>query len=40
VTCVSGVDLAGVLSLMTGLADELNDAIAEAVQGLRARGYS
>jgi hypothetical protein len=28
------------LSLMTGLADELNAAIAEAVAGLRARGYS
>jgi hypothetical protein len=28
------------LSLMTGLADELDAAIAEAVRGLRARGYS
>jgi len=28
------------LSLMTGLAGELDAAVAEAVQGLRARGYS
>jgi hypothetical protein len=28
------------LSLMTGLADELDAAIAQAVQGLRGRGYS
>jgi len=28
------------LSLMTGLADELDDAIAEVVKGLRACGYS
>ena len=28
------------LALMTGLADELDTAIAEAVKGLRARGYS
>ena len=28
------------LSLMTGLADELDAAIAEAVKGLRGRGYS
>jgi hypothetical protein len=28
------------LSLMTGLADELNDAIAQAVKGLRVQGYS
>jgi hypothetical protein len=28
------------LSLMTGLAGELDVAVAEAVQGLRARGYS
>lgn len=28
------------LALMTGLADELDAAIAEAVKGLRARGYS
>jgi hypothetical protein len=28
------------LSLMTRLADELDDAIAQAVKGLRAQGYS
>jgi hypothetical protein len=28
------------LALMTGLADELDTAIAEAVKGLRTRGYS
>ena len=28
------------LSLMTGLADELDDALAQAVKGLRDRGYS
>jgi hypothetical protein len=28
------------LSLMTGLANELDNAIAEAVKGLRSRGYS
>jgi hypothetical protein len=28
------------LSLMTGLADELDNAIAQAVKGLRAQGYS
>jgi len=28
------------LSLMTGLADELDGAIAQAVQGLRTHGYS
>ena len=28
------------LTLMTGLADELDAAIAEAVKGLRSRGYS
>jgi hypothetical protein len=28
------------LSLMTGLADELDDAIAQAVKGLRTQGYS
>lgn len=28
------------LSLMTGLADELDEAIAQAVKGLRVQGYS
>ena len=28
------------LSLMTGLANEMDDAIAQAVKGLRAQGYS
>jgi hypothetical protein len=28
------------LSLMTGLSDELDDAIAQAVKGLHGRGYS
>ena len=28
------------LTLMAGLADEINAAMAEAVKGLRARGYS
>jgi len=28
------------LTLMLGLAEEIDDAIAEAVKGLRARGYS